>query len=76
MSVTINWRPAAKNERCFGGGTSSDLKALEETFGKRINLGDLEKLRAMARVASNGKFYEEVIEAVEKHECIEIWGTW
>jgi hypothetical protein len=76
MSVTINWRPAAKDERHFSGGTSSDLTALEETFGKRINLGDLEKLRAMARVASNRKFYEEVIAAVEQHECIEIWGAW
>ena len=76
MSVSICWRPAAKNDRTFSGGTSSDLTALEETFGKRINLGDLEKLRAMARVASNRKFYEAVIEAVEQHECIEIWGEW
>jgi hypothetical protein len=76
MSVTINWRPAAKNDRSFGSGTSSDLTALEETFGKRINLGDLETLQAMARSSGNRKFYDEVIEAVEKHECIEIWGTW
>lgn len=40
MSVTINWRPAAKNERHFDGGTSSDL------------------------------------DAVEKHECIEVWGSY
>ena len=76
MSVTILWRPTAKNERHFSGGTSAELKALEETFGKRINLGDLETLRAMARAASVSTFYEEVIAAVEKHECIEIWGSW
>jgi hypothetical protein len=76
MSVTINWRPAAKNDRHFSCGTSDDLAALDETFGKRINLGDLERLRAMARVASDRKFYEEVIAAVEQHECIEIWGEW
>ncbi len=75
MSVTINWRPVANNERSFSGGTSSDLSALEKTFGKRIDSGDLLILRAMA-VASGNKFYDEVAEAVEKHECIEVWGSY
>ena len=75
MTVTINWRPVATNERHFREGTSSDLKALEATFGKRINLGDLNTLRAMA-AASGNMFYTEVAEAVEQHECIEFWGSW
>ena len=76
MSVTINWRPAAKNERYFTGGTSADLDALDATFGKRIDLGGLNTLRAMMRIASNKDFYAAIIEAVEKHECIEVWGSY
>lgn len=75
MSATIYWRPCAKNERSFSEGISSDLDVLTETFGSRIDLGDLDKLRAMY-AASKNKLYLEIIEAVEKHEAIEIWGSW
>jgi hypothetical protein len=75
MSVTIYWRPASDTAKSFKGGTSSVLKALQDTFGQTITSANIPELRAMAR-AANDPFYDEVAAVVERVGDIEVWGEW
>lgn len=69
-------RKGAGGHHCHWPGCDKPVPPAMWGCKRHWYMRDLEKLRAMARVASNRKFYEEVIEAVEQHECIEIWGSW
>ena len=83
MSVSVKWRPTPpKDARCFVGGMSHELEALRRTFGHgaegsvTITASDCDRLRAMAAAATDGKFYEQVMQAALDHEAIEVWGEW
>jgi hypothetical protein len=75
MSLTIYWRPASDTAKSFKGGTSSALKALQDTFGRTITSANIPELRAMAR-AANDPFYDEVAAVVERVGDIEVWVEW
>jgi hypothetical protein len=83
MGVSIYWRPVSTEGHDITPGLRSRFyNSLKNTFGEfpiRLNATHVCLLQAMA-YACNGddsqKSYEELIEAVNKHDEIEIFASW
>ena len=75
MSVTIHWRPTSDKGKSFDFGTSSELEALRQACGDRLDERDIVKLRAMS-IATRSKFYDEIADIIEKVGSINVWGEW
>jgi len=84
VSASIYWRPVVPKEgsRLNTYAPSGFLTALEEVFGSRtpvLERSDLPTLRGMAAVwtdGSGGNPYKDLINAIEKHEAVEVWAEY
>lgn len=82
MSAVICWEPVAKEKanRLKVGSPSLFLEALECGLGRdsgEFGQGDLERLRGMASmIKGDANPFNEMVELIELHGAIRIWGEY
>lgn len=84
MSASVGWRPCSKVKNSLHG-QSVFMEMLKKVFndsGGVVTLcyGDEDKLRAMALASREQSEQREDLEAladaVEQHECVEVWADY
>lgn len=74
MSITVCYRPTS-TKFTFSSGTSDQFDKLLKIFGNTIGFVDRPKLEAIY-IATNDKFYEEVLDALDTYGEINIWAEY
>lgn len=75
MSASINYLPSKKLHDLPAGSPSSVVESLEQTFGslpRTFTEADLPILRGMSFAAPRECFWQNIVEAIEKHDEIHV----
>lgn len=80
MGVSFRWAPSTAG-KSLRSGSSSDFEALKAVFGSppwELTEADLPVLKGMAMVPgfAGVNLYKELLDLVEKHGSIKVWGEW